>query len=323
VAIYQATEENINRAAELIRQGELVSFATETVYGLGANALNPEACEKIFIAKERPHYDPLIVHLAHQDQVYDICEIMPDKALKAADAFWPGSLTMILPKKDVIPDSITANLSTVAVRIPQHPVAQALLEKTQLPIAAPSANPFGYLSPTTAEHVEEQLGSKIQMILDGGECACGLESTIVDFTVEPPEILRYGGISQEDIEQVCGSINTGQAILEKPLAPGQLASHYSPHTKLIIIDPSTVPEINATQRIGLLTYGKDSVNFDADVTESISTNGDLNESAHNLFAALHRLDHANLDIIYVHSFPLIGIGRAIMDRLRKAAVKIT
>jgi len=321
VAIFDPTEENISKAAEYIRSGELVSFATETVYGLGANALIPEACEKIFIAKERPHYDPLIVHVADVSHLSSIIADFPAKAQLAAKAFWPGSLTMVLSKKKLICDSITANMPTVAIRVPNHPVAQALLQKSQCPIAAPSANPFGYLSPTTAAHVEEQLGSKIPMILDGGECDCGVESTIVDFTVEPPELLRFGGISKEQIETVCGPINLGKPVLERPLAPGQLASHYSPNTRLEIINPGEIPNTAAGLKVGLLTTG-DQINFDVDMLESVSLENNLQEAAHNLFAALHRLDDAKLDVIYAYSFPEEGIGRAIMDRLRKAASKL-
>ncbi|MCM8537758.1 MAG: L-threonylcarbamoyladenylate synthase [Lentisphaeraceae bacterium] len=321
MAIFEPTDENLSKAGELIRQGELVSFATETVYGLGANALNPEACEKIFKAKNRPHYDPLIVHLASVDQVDDICKEMPTKAQQAAEAFWPGSLTMILPKKDVVPDSITANLDTVAVRIPNHPVALGLLQNAKVPIAAPSANPFGYLSPTTAAHVEEQLGDKLQIILDGGECDCGVESTIIDFTTEPPELLRFGGISQEQIESVCGKINLGKPVLERPLAPGQLASHYSPNTELIILkEGESAKETDG--KVGFLKFGDQNLNINVDQTEEVSLDGNLEEAAHNLFSALHKLDDSNLDVIYAYEFPDKGIGRAIMDRLKKAAVKL-
>lgn len=321
MVIFEPTEENISKAAKFIQDGELVSFATETVYGLGANALDASACEKIFIAKERPHYDPLIVHIADVDQISEVVSTFSDKAQAAAKAFWPGSLTMVLPKKDIISDSITANMPTVAVRVPKHPVAKALLEKSKLPIAAPSANPFGYLSPTTAMHVEEQLGDKIPMILDGGECDCGVESTIIDFTVEPPQLLRFGGISKEEIEEVCGPIDLGKPVLERPLAPGQLASHYSPNTKLEILPPDKFPEVAKGIKAGLLTSGECTENR-FEIIESVSLNNDLEEAAHNLFSALHRLDDADLDIIYAHSFPEDGIGKAIMDRLRKAATKL-
>ncbi len=320
MAIFEPTEENISKAADLITQGELVSFATETVYGLGANALNPNACEKIFIAKERPHYDPLIVHISSIDQLKDIARDVPETVMEKLKQFWPGPLTAVLKKQPCVSDSITANLDTVAVRIPKHPIALSLLNAAKTPIAAPSANPFGYLSPTTAEHVDRQLGSKVKMILDGGECDCGVESTIVDFTKETPEILRHGGYTKEDIEKICGPVNLGQAILEQPLAPGQLASHYSPETKLVILSKDQKP--NENLNFGILTHSHLSDDIECKYIERISPEGNAKEAAHNLFAALHRLDQLKLDIIYAYEFPEKGLGSAIMDRLRKAAVKL-
>ena len=321
MAVFEPTEENISKAAELIQEGELVSFATETVYGLGANALNPDACEKIFKAKERPHYDPLIVHIHSTEQLTEIADEIPQLALKAATYFWPGPLTMVLKKKKCIPDSITANLDTVAVRMPKHKLALALLKKANVPIAAPSANPFGYLSPTTALHVDEQLGNRVKMVLDGGECECGVESTIIDFTKPTPELLRHGGIPKEEIEEICGMVMLGTAVLEKPLAPGQLASHYSPETKLVILSKDERPD--ESLRYGILTHsGLNKGLKDCEHVERISPAGDLKEAAHNLFSALHRLDKMKLDIIYAYEFPEDGLGAAIMDRLRKAAFKI-
>ena len=318
--IYPPTPENVSKAASLIREGELVSFATETVYGLGANALLPDACEKIFKAKERPHYDPLIVHIHSISQLTEIADDIPMLALKAATNFWPGPLTMVLKKKACIPDLITANLDTVAVRIPKHDTALSLLKEANVPIAAPSANPFGYLSPTTAKHVDEQLGDKIQMVLDGDECECGLESTIIDFTQIPPQLLRHGGIPKEEIESVCGSVTLGTAVLEQPLAPGQLASHYSPETKLVILSQHETPDEKLNY--GVLTHSGLNQELSGENIERISPKGDLKEAAHNLFSALHRLDKKKLDIIYAYEFPEEGLGAAIMDRLRKAAFKI-
>ena len=321
MAIFEPTEENISKAAELIRNGDLVSFATETVYGLGANALSSDACEKIFKAKERPHYDPLIVHIHSLEQLTEVAEEIPQMALKAATYFWPGPLTMVLKKKSCIPDSITANMETVAVRMPKHPLALALLKEANVPIAAPSANPFGYLSPTKAQHVEEQLGEKVKMILDGGDCECGLESTIIDFTQSTPHLLRHGAIPKEKIEEICGILMLGKAVLEQPLAPGQLASHYSPETKLVILSKDEKPDQNLNY--GILTHsGLNKELRDSIYVERLSPEGDLQEAAHNLFSALHRLDKLNLDIIYAYEFPEEGLGQAIMDRLRKAAVKL-
>lgn len=320
MAIFEANEENILKAAGLINQGELVSFATETVYGLGADALNPEACEKIFKAKERPHYDPLIVHISSIEQLNTVARDVPDAVREKLELFWPGPLTAVLKKQPCVPDSITANLDTVAVRVPKHPIALALLKAAKTPIAAPSANPFGYLSPTSAEHVNRQLGSKVKMILDGGDCDCGVESTIIDFTKKTPEILRHGGYSKEDVEKICGPVIPGQAVLEQPLAPGQLASHYSPETRLVILSKDQKPDHNLN--FGILTHSHLSDDIECEYIERISPEGNAKEAAHNLFAALHRLDQQKLDVIYAYEFPEEGLGAAIMDRLRKAAVKM-
>jgi L-threonylcarbamoyladenylate synthase len=319
MAIFEATEENLSKAAEVIRSGDLVAFATETVYGLGANALNANACEKIFAAKKRPHFDPLIVHIASIDQLDSVAAEFPEKAKLAAAKFWPGPLTIVLRKNPAIPDLITSGLPTVAVRIPAHPVAKALLEKLGLPIAAPSANPFGYLSPTTALHVEEQLGDSIPMILEGGDCDCGLESTIVDFSQAEPVLLRHGGIPLEEIVKVCGPVKLGQAVLDKPLAPGQLHSHYSPNTPLVILKNDELPDPKL--KYGLLTHSEINNENECHHIEKISSTGNLKEAAHNLFSALHRLDELELEIIYAYEFPEHGLGSAIMDRLRKAAAK--
>ncbi len=320
MSIYLPTAENIASAAKLIQQGELVAFATETVYGLGANALNAEACEKIFKAKNRPHFDPLIVHIHSLEQLSELTEDIPEKTLKILNHFWPGPLTAVLKKKLIVPDIVTAGLPNVAVRFPKHPLALSLLRAANLPIAAPSANPFGYLSPTTAKHVEEQLGNKVSFILDGGECDCGVESTIIDFTKEVPELLRHGGIPREEIEKICGEINLGKAVLEKPLAPGQLASHYAPATKLVILSKNELPKEGL--RYGFLNCGEMPQGINPAVVEQLSLKGDLAEAAHNLFSALHRLDELKLEVIYVYELEENGIGAAIMDRLRKAAVKL-
>ena len=318
--IYLPSPENIDAAGRLIRQGELVAFATETVYGLGANAFSAEACEKIFEAKNRPHFDPLIVHIHSIKQLRMVAGGLTDKVIETLFKFWPGPLTAVLQKQPDIPDLITAGLDTVAVRIPSHDVALSLIKAANVPIAAPSANPFGYLSPTTAQHVEDQLGDKVKMILDGGECDCGVESTIIDFTKEVPELLRHGGIPREEIEKICGPVNIGQAVLEQPLAPGQLASHYSPETKLVILSANQQPD--QSLNYGILSHSGLSENSGCRFVEKVSPSGDLKEAAHNLFAALHRLDNQNLDIIYAYEFPEEGLGAAIMDRLRKAATKL-
>ena len=322
MAILAGTEENIKKAAKHLKQDELVAFATETVYGLGANALNPAACEKIFLAKKRPKYDPLIVHIAEMSQVDELVQEIPDVAIKLADAFWPGPLTIVFKKSELIPDLITSGLDTVAIRMPAHPLALALLSEAKIPVAAPSANPFGYLSPTSAEHVFAQLGDEVEIILDGGECDWGIESTIVDCSSGDAVLLRRGGITAEDIKKIAGSVSFGQAVLERPLAPGQLASHYAPNTPLTILAEGEVPKVEDGKSVGFLAYGKDEPNFQCELIERLSPDeNDLKAIAHNLFSALHRLDKAGLDELYIYDLPREGLANAIMDRLLKAAAR--
>ena len=306
----------IAEAARLLKDGQLVAMPTETVYGLAADALNAQACAEIFEAKQRPSFDPLIVHVLDLNALKQVAEERPLLAL-LAEKFWPGPLTLVLPKKISVPDIVTSGLQTVAVRIPSHPVTRALLEAVGKPLAAPSANLFGCLSPTTALHVEEQLGDVIPLILDGGACEVGVESTIVDLSGETPRLLRAGGISKEDLEAVLGmTIEMGPSVLEKPLAPGQLPSHYAPLTPLKLFAKGQVPVPQV--RAGLLTLQGSPLGSAFAEVEVLSQAGDLRESAANLFAALHRLDDADVDVIYVEAVPETGLGRAIMDRLRKA-----
>ncbi|EDM25215.1 sua5 related protein [Lentisphaera araneosa HTCC2155] len=320
MAIFRGTEENIKKAAEHLKNDNLVAFATETVYGLGANALSPPACEKIFKAKKRPKYDPLIVHIAEIYQLSDLVKEIPDVALDLAEAYWPGPLTLVFKKTDLIPSLITSGLDTVAIRMPAHPLALGLLSEAQIPVAAPSANPFGYLSPTSAEHVFSQLENEVDIILDGGECDWGIESTIVDCSSGEAILLRQGGISAEDIRRVTGSVQFGKAVLERPLAPGQLASHYAPNTKLMILKSGEVPNIADSAKVGFLQMGSTSI--EATEIEVLSENEqDFKSIAHNLFSALHRLDSKGLDVIYVYELEGNDLASAIMDRLLKAAAK--
>src|SRR5262245_29557837 len=225
-----ATPASIRLAAELIRNGNLVAFPTETVYGLGADALQAPACAKIFAVKNRPFFDPLIVHVADLGWVEKLCARLDERARRLVEDFWPGPLTLVFPKTDLVPDLVTAGLPNVALRMPDHPVALELIRAAQKPIAAPSANPFGYLSPTTAQHVAEQLGNGVDMILDGGPCAVGVESTILDLSEEMPRLLRAGGLPLERLEHAIGSIEVSRTHPHFPLAPGQLPSHYAPRT---------------------------------------------------------------------------------------------
>jgi L-threonylcarbamoyladenylate synthase len=313
-----ATSVAIARAAEIIKAGGLVSFPTETVYGLGANALNAEAVARIFKAKNRPSFDPLIVHVGSFDAFHDIAE-PGELAMKLARAFWPGPLTLIVPKKAKVPLIVTSGLDTVGVRMPNHPVAKALLELSDCPIAAPSANPFGYISPTRANHVADMMGGKIDMILNGGECSIGLESTIIGFNSDGnPVLLRPGGLSVTDIEAVAGQLVLTNSDQNVPNAPGQTEWHYAPLTALTLfekIDSSpTLPG-----RTGYLFFKKPDNIPDSGFVEVLSPTGDLTEAAANLFTCLFRLDQAGLDRIHAETVPEDGLGVAIMDRLIKAS----
>ncbi len=328
----------IAEAARLLRAGQLVAMPTETVYGLAADAMNAQACAAIFEVKQRPAFDPLIVHVLDVGELGRVVDLSLMSGLRGrhaneagasgqalvallAEKFWPGALTLVLPKAEGIPDIVTSGLPTVAVRVPSHPVARALLEAAGTPLAAPSANLFGCLSPTTAAHVEEQLGDEIPLILDGGPCAGGVESTILDLSGDLPRLLRAGGISKEDLEAALGQpLEMGPSVLERPLAPGQLASHYAPITPLRLFPKGQVP-VPKDQRAGLLCLQGSPLGSAFAEVEVLSQDGDLREAAANLFAALHRLDEADLDVIYVEAVPETGLGRAVMDRLRKAEAK--
>jgi len=309
----------IRTAVEALRAGELVAFPTETVYGLGANALDERAVARIFAVKNRPHFDPLIVHVFDEEAVPQYATDVDRRAVALMGRFWPGPLTLVLRKQPIIPDLVTAGFDTVALRVPSHPVARALLKEVHLPIAAPSANPFGYVSPTTAEHVQDMLGDAIGLILDGGLCAVGVESTVCALTEEQAVILRPGGVSVEEVEAVIGPVTVGQSPQPDRRSPGTLPSHYAPRVPLFLIAcGAPLPRPAAGERTGLLLLQPRLVEGYATV-EYLSQGGNLIEAAANLFAALRRLDSAGLDRVIVESVPECGIGRAIMDRLRRAA----
>ena len=315
----RATAEAIARAAEVLRSGGLVAFPTETVYGLGADARSAEACARIFEAKRRPHFDPLIVHVTDAESAASVADVSDPRVRELAARFWPGPLTLVLPKTDLVPDIVTSGLPTVAVRVPAHPVAQALLAASALPIAAPSANPFGYISPTTAEHVERQLGDRVSLILDGGECTVGVESTIVDLSGERPALLRPGGLPEERLRDVLGELERPERSTA-PRAPGQLESHYAPRTRLVLVGEGGA-RVGDGERAGLLAVREPDPELRARcaAVEVLSPSGDLVVAAARLFAALHRLDGADLDVIYAERVPERGIGVAIMDRLERAS----
>jgi L-threonylcarbamoyladenylate synthase len=312
----EASNEAINLAASVIRRGGLVAFPTETVYGLGADALNEYAVAKIFDAKKRPKFDPLIVHIADTEWLYKLADKVDERAERLIERFWPGPLTLVLRRRKVVPDIVTAGLDTVAIRMPSHPVAIELIKRSRTPISAPSANLFGYISPTTAEHVERQLGDSVDIILDGGRCPVGVESTIISLVGEHPVLLRPGGLPIEEIEKVVGRVK----IREKHgriEAPGQLKKHYSPKTPVRII--RSLDEIEPGKDVGVLLFSKPDFKIEAGVIEILSEDGDLVEAAANLFSAMHRLDMSGVRIIYAQEVPDVGLGRAIMDRLRKAS----
>jgi len=309
----------IRTAVEVLRAGELVAFPTETVYGLGANALDERAVARIFAVKNRPHFDPLIVHVFDEEAVPQYATDVDQRAVALMGRFWPGPLTLVLRKQPIIPDLVTAGFDTVALRVPSHPVARALLKEVHLPIAAPSANPFGYVSPTTAEHVQDMLGDAIGLILDGGPCAVGVESTVCALAEEQAVILRPGGVSVEEVEAVIGPVTVGQSPQPDRRSPGTLPSHYAPRVPLFLIAcGAPLPRPAAGERTGLLLLQSRLVEGYVTV-EHLSQGGNLIEAAANLFAALRRLDSAGLDRVIVESVPECGIGRAIMDRLRRAA----
>jgi L-threonylcarbamoyladenylate synthase len=311
--------EQIRQAAGMIRRGGVVAFPTETVYGLGADALNPLAVARIFEIKNRPFFDPLIVHIADLNEMSRLVITIPTDAEKLIQRCWPGPLTIVLSKKEEVPDLVTAGLPTVAIRMPSHPMALRLIKEAGCPIAAPSANPFGYVSPTTAEHVRDQLGDRVDLILDGGPCEVGLESTIVSFSEERPRLLRPGGLPLEEIEAIIGRVELGPDEEEKPSSPGRLPRHYAPRTPIVIDGWEKNIETYQNKKTGLLAFRQVPGSFPFSDVEVLSPEGDLREAAVNLFAAIRRLDALNLDVILAEAVPEVGLGRAIMDRLRRAS----
>jgi len=315
--IIEATRENIEKAAEAIKSGEMVAFPTETVYGLGADGLNPTAVAKIFEAKKRPSFNPLILHIASINQLHDLVNINNEKVERLVEAFWPGPLTLVLPKKDNIPEIVTAGNLTAAIRMPKHPVALKLIESSGVPIAAPSANTFGFLSPTSAMHVEKQLGEKIGVILDGGKSDVGLESTIVEVFEDKIYLLRPGGIAIEQLEAVCDKIEIKQIDQNNPNAPGQLLKHYAPKVPIRFLSEVNQIDVQNKKLAGLF-FKEDQTPFKFERIKILSPNGDLREAAANLFHHLHELESMGVDMIIAEPLEESGLGIAIMDRLRKA-----
>jgi L-threonylcarbamoyladenylate synthase len=291
---------------------------TETVYGLAGDGLNPAALARIFETKHRPLFDPLILHFADMSAAFDVVVQIPVVARELAQRFWPGPLTIVLPKRDIVPDLATSGLPNVALRVPAHPVAQELLRAFgNGPLAAPSANRFGRISPTDAQAVHAELGQTIPLILDGGACAVGLESTVIFVSERQPVLLRAGGISIEEIEAITGPVRHGAPVEERPLAPGQLKSHYAPRKPLTLVaDAAKIP---AQDDVGWLAFGAVTQTFPG-VIENVSPNGDLREAATHFFRAMRALDdNPRVSELYAARFPEHGLGHAINERLERAA----
>ena len=315
-------EVSLREASNILRRGEVIAIPTETVYGLAANALDTAAVSRIFAIKERPFFDPLIVHIRGIEEVDKYTAEFPPAAKKLAETFWPGPLTLILRKNEIIPDLVTSGLPFVGLRVPSHPVTHNLLHMLDFPLAAPSANPFGYVSPTSAEHVEARLGQRISFILDGGPCKVGLESTIVMVeNGKEPEILRLGGLSTGSIEQCTGPVKMNISSHAKPNSPGKLDKHYATLTPLVMYEEkmrsTLVPE-----KTGALVFQHPFPFLPSDQQEILSASGSTEEAAKNLFAAMRRLDASQYNLILTEKFPSEGLGPAINDRLKRAGIKI-
>lgn len=312
---------DIEKAIALLQADELVAIPTETVYGLAGNAFSDVAVAKIFAAKNRPSFDPLIVHTGRYERISELVLDIPAPAQKLAAAFMPGPLTLLLPRRERIPDIVTAGSPIVAVRVPDHTLTLQLLEALDFPLAAPSANPFGYISPTRAEHVAQQLGDRIAYILDGGPSTVGVESTIVGFPEGRPTVFRKGGIAVEDIEAQIGPVKVREHSSSNPQAPGMLKSHYAPGVPVLLGNIPELLEQHAGKRIGLLTFQDQYEEVPEKRQVILSAGGDLTEAARHLFSGLRYLDQLPLDLIIAETVPEQGLGRAINDRLRRAAAK--
>lgn len=311
---------NVDYAEYLLRKGELVAIPTETVYGLAANAFDEAAVNKIFETKKRPHFNPLIVHLKSGKDLSKVARNIPVQAKILAEAFWPGPLTLVLEKKPIIPDLVTGGKNTVAVRVPNHPLTLRLLKQLNFPLVAPSANPFGKISPTCAQHVADYFESEIGMVLDGGVCEKGIESTIVGFEDDQAIVYRLGALSIESIESIIGKVSVkNHESKEAPIAPGMLLTHYAPKTKLVVCEnPEQIMREYKNQKIGVLLT-KSKLNNENIVIEKICENEDYEAAAKNLYSSLHKLDQMGLEVILAEKCNPIGLGKAVNDRLFRAS----
>ena len=310
---------DVDLAKQFLEEGKLVAIPTETVYGLAGNAFNEKSVLSIFEVKNRPSFDPLIIHTDSLGKVSDFVHDFPEMAKDLAKAFWPGPLTLLLPKKNIIPDLVTSGLDQVAVRIPDHPLTLHLLAQLDFPLAAPSANPFGYISPTQPSHVNAQLGEKIPYILDGGECGVGIESTIVGFVEGVPTVYRLGGLAVEEIENIVGKVVMLPHSSSNPQAPGMLKSHYAPRKPFFL---KTREEISkAADDIGCLLFEEKIGNSAVKFQRILSETADMKEAAYHLFAYLRELDLSPVREIWAEKVPELGLGLAINDRLARAAAR--
>ena len=324
------TARDAARAAAILRQGGLVGIPTETVYGLGANGLDPDAVGRIFAAKGRPQDNPLILHIPSEDWLERYCEDIPPSAYALAERFWPGPLTMILKRRPVVPDAVTAGLDTVGMRCPAHPVCRAILEAADIPVAAPSGNTSGRPSPTTAGHMWEDMEGKIDAIVDGGPCTVGVESTIVDLTCTPPRLLRPGGITLEQLEEALGEVAVDPAVTrpmgagEKPRAPGMKYRHYAPRAPVTVVagDPAGSARYiqeNAAPEDGIICFDEFAPLFPGHYVERLGPSGDKGEQARRIFDALRAFDDTPVKAIWAQCPEAAGLGLAVANRLNKAA----
>jgi len=310
---------DLQTAEALLKQGALVAIPTETVYGLAANALDTPAVLNIFETKGRPTFNPLIVHVPDLRSFEKYAESIPEVAYVLAEKFCPGPLTFVLPKKNIVPDIVTGGGNTVAIRIPAHPMTLELLNLLDFPLAAPSANPFGYISPVTAAHVYKQMNGRIPYILDGDACKVGLESTVISFVDNEVVVLRAGGITIEVIKAIHPHVTTSLQISSNPQSPGQLKTHYAPKIPFLLGNIETLTNAHPHQRIGVLSFQKEYQGENIKHCEVMSPNGDLKEAARELFSKMRLLDDMDIDIIIAEKVPDQGFGVAINDRLTRAA----
>ena len=324
------TKENIEKAAEIIRRGGLLGIPTETVYGLGANALNADACRRIYEAKGRPQDNPLIIHVPDASWLSRYCEKVPESAYRLAEAFWPGPLTMILPKREIVPYRTTGGLETVGVRCPNHPVTLAVIAAADVPIAAPSGNTSGRPSPTSAADMLEDMDGKIDGIFDGGPCGVGVESTIIDLTCQPPRLLRAGGLPLEELERVLGTVLVDKCITqlmtdgERPRAPGMKYRHYAPKAPVTVVTgdgkkSAAYIAAHAPEGAGVICFSEFRAQFPGCVVHELGPEGDKSEQARRVFDALREFDATDVSEIFAQCPDDAGLGLAIGNRLKKAA----